>query len=109
MNIQIILIRSIINTGYLDIYRKGYFSKYFDMVYLREIVWPVLRKRSASYDSYHCKAVSELGQSLPFPTKRKGSLYVGAGPTKYNLVNEMDKRECPKVCRPKDHKDWLYC
>ena len=71
--------------------KKGYFCKYFDMVYLREIFWPVIRTGSASYDSYHCEAVSELGQSLLFPTKRKGSLYVGAGPTKNNLVNEMAK------------------
>lgn len=101
--------RSIINPGYWDIYKKEYFCMYFDMVYLREIVWPVIRTGSASYDSYHCQAVKELGQSLPFPTKRQGGLYVGAGPIKFNLISEMAKHICPKVCRPRHHKDWLYC
>ena len=101
--------RSIIIPGYWDIYKKEYFCMYFDMVYLREILWPVIRTGSASYDSYHCQADKELGQSLAFPTKRQGGLYVGAGPIKYNLISEMAKHICPKVCRPRSHKDWLYC
>ena len=100
--------RLIVKSSFWDAYGKTYFSNIFDMVYLREIVWPVINSTVNMYDSFHCKA-EELGESLPFPTKREGSLYVGSGPVKYNLMEKIANRACPAICRPKDHQDWIYC
>ena len=102
------MLRSIITPELWSLYRKEYFCAYFDMVYLREVVWPVIELSTVGYDSYHCKN-TDLGYTVPFPTQRQGSLYVGSGPTKYNLMNTLATRQCPSVCRPRDHKDWLYC
>lgn len=51
--------------------------------------------------------------SVPYPTKRQGALFVSFG----GPLNELDEyiynrtfhQDCPIECRPKDHKDWKTC
>ena len=43
------------------------------MVYLRHLVW----ERSRNYDTYDCKHKEELGERVPWPTRREGWYYVG--------------------------------
>ena len=90
-------------------YGDRYFSAFYDMVYLRHFVWPVIRNRSDIYDAYHCKNVEEMGVSQPFPTQREGHLYVGSGPIKYNMISKMNSKGCPKICRPVEHQNWTFC
>jgi hypothetical protein len=105
---NLIIFRSIITKEVWEPYGR-YFNMFFDMVYLRSLVWPIIRDRSNIYDSYHCKNTEELGVSQPWPTQRQGQLYVGAGPTKYNVTVRLANHTCPRNCRPKDHKDWQFC
>ena len=92
-----------------------YFNLYFDMVYLRHLVWFNIRERSRNYEAYSCMHTEELGEGVPWPTRREGRYYVGAGPDRYKVW--MSKREegwtekwtCPVECRPKGHKDWQFC
>ena len=108
MSVDTSLFRSIVTRDVWEPYGV-YFNMFFDMVYLRHIVWPVIRSRSNIYDSYHCKNTEEMGVSQPWPTQRQGQLYVGVGPTKYNVTARLANHPCPRNCRPKDHKDWQFC
>ena len=68
-----------------------------------------------AHDSYNCDDTNITKQSpvklFPFPTKRKGDIYVGLS------IQEEDKNpnelvpveKCPLNCRPTDHQDWTYC
>ena len=92
-----------------------YFNLYFDMVYLRHLVWFFIKERSRNYEAFNCMYTEELGETVPWPTKREGRYYVGAGPNTYKDV--MTRREegwverwtCPVECRPEGHKDWQFC
>ena len=93
----------------MKLYSRPYFSEFFDMVYLRHLTWQGMMSKSAIYDSYNCQKHKELGVGRPWPSKRQGSLYVGCGPTKGEVLKRLKSVMCPVACRPRDHRDWLYC
>ena len=61
-----------------------------------------------AHDSYQCENKNLTNISplkvFPFPTKRKGSHYVGAIGGK-----NLHVKKCPEACRPPEHKDWEFC
>ena len=81
-----------------------------DQRVLKYRIWPLIRSSSAVYDSYHCRDHrKEFGFGRPWPTRRRGSLYVGSGPSKGERIKELAQVTCPVICRPKEHKNWLFC
>ena len=90
-----------------------YFNEYFDMVYLRHLVWFFIREKSRNYDAFNCIHTDELGEAIPWPTQREGRYYVGIGPERYKGVMARSDWEtrwiCPVQCRPENHSDWQYC
>ena len=57
-----------------------------------------------NHDSYFCE---KFPNTRPFPVQRKKKQpdnYAGAG-SQPHIVTE----ECPLVCRPKNHPDWVLC
>ena len=92
------------------LYGKTTLDPKYDQQVLKYKIWPVIRTRSAIYDSYHCRDHrKEFGFGQPWPTRRRGSLYVGSGPTKKKRIEELAKMTCPVICRPRGHKNWIYC
>ena len=106
---QIYYKRTIVNPILVKTYSRPYFSEFFDMVFLRHLIWPFIRNYSSIYDSYNCQKHRELGVGQPWPTRRNGSLYVGSGPTKGEVLKRLKRVMCPVACRPGNHRDWLYC
>ena len=74
-------------------------AKGYDQVFLRDKVYPLIRKKSVIHDSYLCNNYKD---SEGFPSQRKGNCFVGQ-------VGECNKTgtyyECPIECRPKLHHD----
>lgn len=78
-----------------------------DQHYLAEVIWPFARHSSVQHDSYLC---NQYPGSIPFPTQRQGSQFVGE-------IIRIEREEggdfvlphCPSFCRPPEHQDWLYC
>ena len=72
--------------------------------FLDRYVWPWAKWSALSHDSYTCGL---FPRTKPFPTRRVVE--------KNNFVasvveaGDVMKQHCPSKCRPKDHKDWLYC
>ena len=89
--------------------RYSYYSEFFDMVWLRHMLWPTIKRKSLIFDSYNCMKHRELGEGQPWPSRRSGHLYVGSGPTKTGVIRRLRQKICPEQCRPEQHKDWLYC
>ena len=56
------------------------------------------------HDSYHC---GKYEGALPFPSQREREKnnFVGAVVSRGIRL----KKECPRECRPKSHKDWKNC
>ncbi|XP_076046060.1 uncharacterized protein LOC143028182 [Oratosquilla oratoria] len=81
----------------------------YDQKLLRQIVWPATQGKMLGHDSYSCCNVSiqVKGATLPFPVQRDGLKYTGYGRTKEGPLKNV--KPCPVPCRPKEHRDWLYC
>lgn len=51
--------------------------------------------------------------SVSFPSKRQGALFVSFGSNLSELeeytYNRTFHKECPIECRPKEHQDWKTC
>jgi len=82
-----------------------------DQLFLRDFVWPKVKERSLSFDSYNCK---QFG-GRPFLSQRpRGNCFLGCiRPCCTNATYNDDPNKylnpCPTECRPKDHQDWTYC
>ena len=93
---------------------SGYFNLYFDMVYLRELVWPSIRNKSRNYEAFNCMHEEELGEAVPWPSRREWKYYVGIGPEKVMMMSRnltekwVERWTCPDECRPEEHKDWQF-
>lgn len=72
-----------------------------DQVALNKHVWPKVKFDSLQHDSYQCNF---FPNSKPFPTKRK-QFFIGCVRDCSRFKDEI----CPEPCRPKNHKDWIYC
>lgn len=82
------------------------FSKDFDQQLLTKHVYPVVLKTSdyIDHNSYLC---TKYFSSVPWPTKRKSRNEFVGKPSLMNYTYVM--KECPQICRPKNHSDWTYC
>ena len=94
----------------LDRNRAQRYSLIKDQYLLNEIVWPKVKDRTLSYDSYTCLNF-RVGDYRPFPTQRPES-YCHLGcvrPCCLNSTKSSMPKPCPKQCRPKQHRDWKFC
>jgi len=88
-----------------------------DQMFLADHIWPLARRNSLAHDSYTCfwSRYIYQGDTRPFPSKRQHpSCFVGCPKpccTSEQITNKDLSlyKQCPSTCRPKDHKDWLYC
>ncbi len=72
------------------------------------MVWPWAKRLTMTHDSYLCKKYS---YTSPFPTQRVEGVgnYVGSVVSLNATLKFVQGSECPIKCRPKNHKDWIYC
>ena len=87
---------------------KEYLGK-GDQPFLLKELWPLVKNDSLIHDSFNCQRF--VDNSQPFPTRRpsvKGhDIFVGC--VKPCSGKQYIFGECPVECRPKNHKDWIYC
>lgn len=80
-----------------------------DQPFLQNEVWPLVKNNSVIHDSFHCRRFRD--NSRPFPTRRpvvKGAnIFVGC--VKPCAEYQFTFGKCPIECRPKHHKEWIYC
>lgn len=64
-----------------------------------------------AHDAYFCNTwLVKLGNVVPvfpFPTRRIGRNYTGLDLVRMDIADHI--APCPKECRPRKHKDWLFC
>ncbi len=88
-----------------------------DQLFLTHHIWPIARKNSIAHDSFTCLwwRYINRGDTRPFPTKREHpSCFVGCPKPccTFDMKNIQDLskfRQCPSICRPSEHQDWLFC
>ena len=61
--------RSIVAPGLWRQYSWPYYTEFFDMVYLRHLVWPAVRESADIFDRHqrHCKTTQSFLFGLNFP------------------------------------------
>ena len=72
-------------------------------------IWPWSKKVALSHDSYTCH---KFARTSPFPTQRTAGVgnFIGSVVSLNSSIGLTGEGGiCPEKCRPKDHKDWLYC
>ena len=72
-------------------------------------IWPWAKWKALSHDSYLCR---KYARTSAFPTQRLDGPgnYVGSIVSLEGKLPLTKEFECPKRCRPKDHRDdWIYC
>ena len=79
----------------------GMIPRAFDQKLLEDELWSFAKHSVVQHDSFYCQFFTG---SIPFPTKRR-NYYVGC----VRNCSEKDVEECPVACRPKNHKDWMFC
>ena len=87
--------------------KYGNSSKGLDQEFLSTHVWPHVPNNSIIHDSYFCKTL----RGTPFPTQRS-KIFCFASCSfccDEKIFNVTWKDICPEDCRPKTHKDWIYC
>ena len=86
--------------------------------FLELYVWPYMEASASllAHDSYHC---SSYPHTTAFPTRRKGPWDMAA--RIIDVGNDAEEKgldaawvpsasqQCPALCRPPDHQDWLAC
>lgn len=82
-------------------------EKQADQIFLKKYLWNTVKKNFTAHDSFHCSKYD----SIPFPTQRPWFYcHVGGygccGP---EIMNSSFPHECPYECRPKQHKEWIFC
>ena len=96
----------------IDPYMKQWMKYYAnvkqaDQIFLRTYVWGLVKKNVTIHDSFNCDSLG----GMPFPTQRS-SYYChvgGYGCCGPEFLNSSFPHECPYNCRPRDHKEWVFC
>ncbi|UJR35346.1 hypothetical protein I4U23_028104 [Adineta vaga] len=93
------------------------YSNLGDQLFLEDHIWPLARRNSLAHDSFSCfwSYYIQRTDTRPYPTKREhSSCFLGC--PKPCCTNESKSVKdsptyikCPRICRPKEHKDWLFC
>jgi hypothetical protein len=80
----------------------------YDQIALTRFVYPWAKKVAIAHDSFHCK---KFPYTAPFPVQRVAGIgnYVGSVVSLNATLGFTEGSVCPYKCRPKDHKDWIYC
>jgi len=81
----------------------------WDQIALVRYIWPWSKKVALSHDSYTCH---KFARTSPFPTQRTAGVgnFIGSVVSLNSSIGLTGEGGiCPDKCRPKDHKDWLYC
>ena len=78
-----------------------------DQDFLAKYVFDLIAQSSMIHDSYCCNGAYS-GNTSPWPSRRLGNCFVGS-PVFCNETAEKFQYECPVLCRPKEHIDWIYC
>ncbi|CAF0877061.1 unnamed protein product [Rotaria sp. Silwood1] len=94
----------------LDKNKVQQYSFAHDQTLLTELIWPKIKHQTLAFDSYTCQQFQE-GQQYPFPTQRPSrDCHVGCvRPCCQNSSQIRFNKPCPQECRPKNHRDWIYC
>ena len=65
------------------------------------------------HDSYHCGDLAGLKsfRSRPFPTKREEGVgnFVGSSVSRNGSIDLIEGNGCPEMCRPREHRAWMFC
>ena len=89
--------------------KKVYASNIHFSIYFFRYIWPWSKKVALSHDSYTCH---KFARTSPFPTQRTAGVgnFIGSVVSLNSSIGLSGEGGiCPEKCRPKDHKDWLYC
>ncbi|CAF3330529.1 unnamed protein product, partial [Rotaria sp. Silwood2] len=82
-----------------------------DQLFLADNIWGKVRRHSLIFDSYSCKILG--GQ--PFLSQRPigDNCFLGCiRPCCTNATSHSSQNRnniCPPACRPKNHRNWIYC
>lgn len=84
----------------------GISVKGLDQDLLENYFWRIMRKNAVIHDSYSCKKLGGEG----FPTKRPDPFcYISCKYCCESKHTNQTNYVCPIECRPKNHKEWIYC
>ncbi|CAF1341486.1 unnamed protein product [Rotaria sp. Silwood1] len=82
-----------------------------DQEFLADLIWRNIKTHSLTFDSYSCRKLG--GRSFLSQRPLADNCFLGCiRPCCTNITSlEIYKRKylCPFVCRPKNHRDWIYC
>nr|XP_045587714.1 uncharacterized protein LOC123749642 [Procambarus clarkii] len=85
---------------------RGQTQRGQDQKILGKWLWPVMVGRMVAHDSYNCL---QFPGTIPWPTQRVHGYFVGSPSFRKKYANQTVPKPCPVRCRPKLHRDWLYC
>ncbi|KAK8729825.1 hypothetical protein OTU49_008343 [Cherax quadricarinatus] len=77
-----------------------------DQQILTKRLWPLMVGRVLAHDSYCCLL---FRGTTPWPTQRIDGYFVGSPSFRKEYKNQTVPKPCPVRCRPKQHRDWIYC
>ena len=81
-----------------------------DQDFLSDYIYTFASKSAIEHDSFTCHLYKN---SQPWPTKRTGNCFVGCVTDCVCNSKTHDNKTftdtCPRKCRPKNHKNWIYC
>ncbi len=98
------------------IFDRSFINQYSlnrDQQFLADHLWPYAMNKAMTHASYWCTTPGWNRYHRPFPTQRplnNVTNYCFVGCAKPCCVDwPFEKDPCPISCRPKIHRDWIYC
>ena len=107
--------RSFSKNFYSKIFDRNLITQYSlirDQQFLAEHLWPYAKNHAMVHASYWCQPPDWNRHHRPFPTQRPAdnltNCFVGC--VRPCCTDGFSgQTPCPIPCRPKEHRDWLYC
>ena len=102
------LFKIITNKFIASYYNKIKHEKGKDQSLLIDLFWTYSYRNSTTHDSYSCMIYG----GEPWPSKREKFCFFGCTYCCDQIPSDQNKTYtyvCPEECRPKDHKEWIYC
>ena len=83
-----------------------------DQQFLHDYIWNKVKDHAMTFDSFYCKSYGGSGRPF-FSQRSEVNCFLGcarpcctsARPNDHYLHNVT----CPIACRPRNHRDWIYC
>ena len=84
-------------------------EKQGDQNFLSQYFWQIAKQNTTLHASFFCDSFNLKAE--PFPTQRHEKVcFVSCTHCCDEIYNKKNFTwKCPLKCRPKDHKDWIYC